>query len=87
MKSKKMIISNPSGLHVRPAGILAHAAEQCSSKVELIVGNSIINCRSILNICPSPSGREMKWNFAAPEIRKQEDLKFMEQVIADELER
>ncbi len=87
MKSKKMIISNPSGLHVRPAGILAHAAEQCSSKVELIVGNSIINCRSILNILSKSVRQGDEVELRCTGDMEEEDLKFMEQVIADELER
>ena len=86
MKSKKMIISNPSGLHVRPAGILAHAAEQCSSKVELIVGNSIINC-SILNILSKSVRQGDEVELRCTGDTEEEDLKFMEQVIADELER
>ena len=34
--SKTVVVSNPQGLHARPAYLLARAAEQFQSKVELI---------------------------------------------------
>lgn len=86
MKSKKIIISNSSGLHVRPAGILAKAAEQCDSRVELIVGNSIVNCRSILNILSMAvrSGDEVE--ICCTGKTEEEDLEHMLHVIEYELE-
>ena len=50
MASKKILITGIDGLHVKPAGILANAAEKCTSTVEILFGSMVINCRSILNI-------------------------------------
>ena len=36
MVSRMVTVSNPSGFHIRPAGVLVKAAEHCSSKVEII---------------------------------------------------
>ena len=87
MKSKKVIISNPSGLHVRPAGILAHAAEQCSSKVELIVGTSIINCRSILNILSKAVKQGDEVEVRCTGETEEQDMEYILQVIANDLEK
>lgn len=86
MKSKKIIITNATGLHVRPAGILAKAAEQCGSRVELIVGNNIANCRSILNILSMEvrCGDEVELCCTGP--TEEQDLEYMLQVIEAGLE-
>lgn len=50
MVSKKIVVSNPSGLHARPASVLAKAAMKCDSDVVLAVGDKTLNPKSILNI-------------------------------------
>lgn len=50
MVSQKVTISNPSGLHARPASVLAQAAGKCESDVRLISNGKTIQAKSILNI-------------------------------------
>ena len=50
MVSHKMIITNPSGLHARPASVLAMAAGKCRSNVVMIYGEKKIQVKSVLNI-------------------------------------
>ena len=50
MVSKNMVISNPSGLHARPAALLAQAAGKCKSDVILVSGEKRIQAKSVLNI-------------------------------------
>lgn len=50
MVSRKLMITNATGLHVFPARSVANAAESCSSKVTIFYGSSIINAKSLLNI-------------------------------------
>ncbi|MCB6415821.1 HPr family phosphocarrier protein [Dorea acetigenes] len=50
MVSQKITIKNPSGLHARPASILAQAAGKCSSNVIIVYGEKRIQVKSILNI-------------------------------------
>lgn len=50
MVKRPVTIQNASGLHVRPAAVLAKAAEACSSKVEIYYDYNIINAKSLLNI-------------------------------------
>ena len=51
------------------------------------MGNSIINCRSILNILSKSVRQGDEVELRCTGDTEEEDLKFMEQVIADELER
>lgn len=39
-----------SGLHARPAGVLAKAASQCKCNVRINIGTRIIDCKSIINL-------------------------------------
>ena len=50
MVSQKVVIKNASGLHARPAGVLAKEAGKCTSDVKLTVGERTITAKSILNI-------------------------------------
>lgn len=50
MVSKKIVVKNESGLHARPAGILAKEAGKCRSNVTINVGDRTIVAKSILNI-------------------------------------
>lgn len=47
MVSQKITIKNPSGLHARPASILAQAAGKCSSNVIIVYGEKRIQVKSI----------------------------------------
>lgn len=50
MVSQKLVVKNESGLHARPAGILAQAAMKCSSNVFILVGERKVQVKSILNL-------------------------------------
>lgn len=50
MVSKKIMVHNPSGLHARPAGMLAKAAGGCKSEVTIVYGEKRIAAKSILKI-------------------------------------
>ena len=50
MVSKKITISNKTGLHLRPAGILSKVAGGCKSSVTLIKYDKKVNAKSVLNV-------------------------------------
>ena len=50
MVSQKIVIKNESGLHARPAGVLAKEAGKCKSDVTMVVGDRTVTVKSILNI-------------------------------------
>ncbi len=48
MVREKIIISNPAGLHLRPAGKLSSLAAEYQSSVRLYKGNRIADAKSLL---------------------------------------
>ncbi|MFI3212719.1 MAG: HPr family phosphocarrier protein [Eubacteriales bacterium] len=50
MVSRKVTVSNPSGIHARPASVLVKTTGKCNSNVYIQVGEKKIIAKSILNI-------------------------------------
>ncbi|MFV0363178.1 MAG: HPr family phosphocarrier protein [Suipraeoptans sp.] len=50
MVSKKVSICNPTGLHLRPAGIFCNTAGRFKCKVSFTYGNSVANAKSVLSV-------------------------------------
>ena len=48
MVSKRVVVHNPSGLHLRPAGNLCKEALKFQSKVELLLNGTEANAKSVL---------------------------------------
>lgn len=50
MLSQKVVIKNPTGLHLRPAGILCKEAMKFKSKVSFRYRDSVANAKSVLSV-------------------------------------
>ena len=50
MVSKKVTIKNPTGLHLRPAGILCREAMQFKAHVTFRYGENTANAKSVLSV-------------------------------------
>ena len=50
MISKKVVIKNPTGLHLRPAGILCNEAVKYKSSVHFMYGDNEANAKSVLSV-------------------------------------
>lgn len=50
MVSSKVVVKNPTGLHLRPAGLLCKLALEYTSKVSLRFKESTANAKSILSV-------------------------------------
>ena len=50
MVTKIVKVSNPTGLHLRPAGKICDTAMQYESKITFIHGNTTTNCKSLLSV-------------------------------------
>ncbi|EHL16915.1 hypothetical protein HMPREF9629_00157 [Peptoanaerobacter stomatis] len=50
MVSKQVKITNKTGLHLRPAGVLSKIAGGCKSSVILVKGDKRVNAKSVLNV-------------------------------------
>ena len=50
MISQKITVNNPSGLHLRPAGVLCNEAMKYSSRIVFAFDGSEANAKSVLSI-------------------------------------
>ena len=50
MVRQKVVIKNPTGLHLRPAGILCKAAMQHKALITFTFRNSTANAKSVLSV-------------------------------------
>lgn len=75
MVSKKVVISNPSGLHARPASVLALAAGKCRSNVVMIYGEKEIQIKSVLNIMAAAVKTGSEVEVRCTGATEEEDLK------------
>jgi phosphocarrier protein len=53
MISKKVVIKNPTGLHLRPAGVLCKVAMRYKSQITFTVGDTTANAKSVLSVLGS----------------------------------
>ena len=53
MKSSKLQVVNPSGLHLRPAGLLCQTSMKFKSKISILFQDNEINAKSVLNVMAS----------------------------------
>lgn len=62
MISKTLTVVNPSGLHLRPAGVLSQAAMKFKCDVIIECGDKKIVAKSVLNVMAAgiKSGTEIK---------------------------
>lgn len=50
MVSQKITVSNPQGLHMRPAGVFAKGVAKFESNVNIVFNGKTTNGKSLLNI-------------------------------------
>jgi phosphocarrier protein HPr len=53
MVSKTLTVTNKTGLHLRPAGVLAKAASKCKAEVTIKFNGKAINAKSVIGIMSS----------------------------------
>lgn len=50
MVSSRVIINNPTGLHLRPAGLLCQKATNFKSKISFGINGNTANAKSVLSV-------------------------------------
>ncbi len=65
MLSEKVVIKNPTGLHLRPAGILCKEAMQFKSLITFQFRDTTANAKSVLSVLGAciKSGDEVEFFF------------------------
>ena len=46
----KIVVTNPSGLHLRPAGLLCREAMRFKSQISIYMNDCIANAKSLLSV-------------------------------------
>jgi phosphocarrier protein len=75
MVSEKVIIKNKSGIHARPAGELVKVAKTCNSDAFMLIGEKVINLRSVLNLMAAAIKQGTEVTIQCEGEGEQEDLK------------
>ncbi|MBS6646731.1 MAG: HPr family phosphocarrier protein [Clostridiaceae bacterium] len=85
MVSAKVTIKNPTGLHLRPAGILCKEAMQFKSSVNFKFRNSTSNAKSVLSVLGAcvKNGDEIEFECAGED--EEEALAAMIKAVEDGL--
>lgn len=82
MVSRKVIVINPSGLHLRPAGLLCKTAIEFKSKVTIQFNDTLSNAKSVLGVL----GACIKTGDEIEIICEGEDEEVALKVVADAIE-
>ena len=72
MVSKTTVIKNPSGLHLRPAGVLCKEALRYKSKISFKVRTTTANAKSVLSVLGAcvKSGDEIEFVREGPDEKE-----------------
>lgn len=81
MVSKKITIKNESGLHARPAAVLAQAAMKCDSEITIVTPEKTVNPKSILNIMAAAIKKGTEIELQCEGATEKEDLETLAQLI------
>ena len=50
MVNKKVMVKNPTGLHLRPAGVLCNEAMKYQSQITFVYDGGMANAKSVLSV-------------------------------------
>lgn len=81
MVSKKLVVNNESGIHARPASILAKVAMKCSSDIAIRIGERSINPKSVLNIMAAGIKKGTEIIVECSGEKEREDLQSIAEII------
>lgn len=86
MTKQKVNVSNPTGLHLRPAGILCKTAMLYKSHIALVYGNITANAKSVLSVLGTGVKVGDEIEIVCEGEDEQEALKAMVELFASGLE-
>lgn len=81
MVKREVTISNPTGLHLRPAGIFCNTANQFACKVTFEYDNTIANAKSVLSVLGACIKKGDRITLGCEGIDEEEALKAMVEAV------
>lgn len=85
MVSQKVTIKNPTGLHLRPAGILCKTAMNFKAHVNFVFAETTANAKSVLSVLGACVKCGDTIEFVCEGEDEEEALKVMVQIVEDGL--
>lgn len=83
MVSKKFIIKDVNGIHMRPARIFCETALTFTSSIQILVRTTTANAKSLLNILGAGVKCEDEIEIVCEGVDEKEALETLERVILD----
>mgnify|MGYP002581580320 CR=1 FL=1 len=85
MVSQKVRVKNPSGLHLRPAGVLCSTALQFKCRVRFTFREATVNAKSVLSVLGAciKTGDELEFICEGPD--EEEALKAVVELVKNGL--
>ena len=81
MVERNLVVKNKTGLHARPAAILAQAAMKCDSEITIVTPEKTINPKSILSIMAAAIKKGTEIELQCEGTTEKEDLEKLAQLI------
>ena len=85
MVSQKVIIKNPTGLHLRPAGLFCKTAVQYKAKISFCTKDTIANAKSVLSVLGACIKNGDEIELICEGVDEVEALHAMVQIVEDGL--
>lgn len=85
MVRKKVTIKNPTGLHLRPAGLFCKTAMQFHSKITFLSNHTTANAKSVLSVLGACIKRGDSIELICEGEDEEEALQEMVQLVEDGL--
>ena len=81
MVTQKVVIKNPTGLHLRPAGALCKTAMRFQSQITFTFDDTVANAKSVLSVLGAcvKTGDEIELSCSGPD--EEEALKTLVEAI------
>ena len=83
MVSKKFVIENEQGLHMRPAGVVAKEMGKFVCDVTIVFGDKRINAKSLVNIIAACIKKDAEITFECEGADEEAALAKMEELEAN----
>ena len=82
MVERDIVVSNPSGLHARPASVLVQAAQRFGSTIRLSVNGNQADAKSILDVLTLGAERDARIHVVAEGPDEADAVSEIERLVA-----
>ncbi|MEY8352295.1 HPr family phosphocarrier protein [Lachnospiraceae bacterium 54-53] len=85
MVYQKVVITNPLGLHARPASLFFQAAKGCRSEVKILSGNQVIEGKNLLDIMAASIKEGTEIELRCDGVSEKEDIRALTELLINGL--